>query len=91
MAHNHHIHTEKIILQKLSMRSRKAVGILAQRHMEDKKNPGTITSLRALLQEYIDTQEDVCAARWLLARISADPLAEINCRRYICELLYGYR
>lgn len=91
MAHNkHHVQTEKIVLQKLSMRSRKAVGMLAQRHL-DGPNPGTITSLRTLLQDYIDTHEDVCAARWLLARIKADPLAEINCRRYICELLYGYR
>ena len=91
MAHNHHIHTEKITLQKLSMRSRKAVGMLAQRHMEDRNNPGTIDSLRTLLRDYIDTHEDTCAARWLLARLTADPLAEINCRRYICELLYGYR
>jgi len=89
MAHNH-IQTEKIDLHEIPMRQRKHIGMLCQRHMESKSNPGTIASLCSLLREYISTHEEdeTIAVRWMLARISTDPLAEVNCRSYICTLLY---
>ena len=86
-----YIKTERINLQLIPMAQRKHIGLLCQRHMEAKSNTGTLESLRILLQSYIDThgEADTKAARWMLARMVADPLADLNCRHYICELLYG--
>ena len=84
------IKTEQIELHKLPMSQRKRVGMLCQHHMESKHSLGTVDSLRAVLKEYIDAHpQESTAASWMLARLTADKLAEINCRRYICELLYG--
>ena len=72
------------------MRQRKHIGLLCQRHMEA-KDPGTVDSLRSLLRGYINAHDEseTAAARWILARLVADEqLAKINCRKYICELLY---
>ena len=86
-----HVKTERINLQQIPMSQRKHIGLLCQRHMEAKSNTGMIESLRILLQSYIDAhrETETKAARWMLARMVADPLADQNCRQYICELLYG--
>lgn len=84
-----HITIEKNPLEKIPMSQRKRVGMLAQRHMEDKTSPGTLESLRVLLREYIDEHTDTRAASWLLARLVADPMAEANCRQHICDLMYA--
>ena len=85
------IKTERIDLRKIPMAQRKHIGMLCQRHLESKGNPGTAETLRVSLKNYIDAhgESDTRAARWMLARLIADPLAEINCRQYICQLLYG--
>ena len=82
--------TERIELHQIPMSQRKRVGMLCQRHMESRHNPGTVESLRALLREHIDNHQngDTRALRWMLARMVADPMAERNCRQYICQLLY---
>ena len=84
------VKTERIDLQKIPMAQRKHIGMLCQRHMKS-SNPGTVETLRTALRNYVDAHDesDTRAARWILARLIADPLAEVNCRQYICQLLYG--
>ena len=84
------IKMERIDLEQIPMRQRKHIGMLCQRHMESKDNPGTAETLRTALKNYIDAhgEAQTMAARWILARLTADPLAEINCRQYIYQLMY---
>ena len=85
------IKTERIDLRKIPMAQRKYIGMLCQRHLESKEKSGTVETLRVSLKTYIDAhgERDTRAARWMLARLTADPLAEMNCRQYICQLMYG--
>lgn len=85
------IKTEHIDLKQIPMSQRKHIGMLCQRYMEDSTNPGNIESLCMYLREYIDSrpESESQAARWLMARLRANPeLARINCRAYICQLMY---
>lgn len=85
------IKTEDIDLKQIPMSQRKHIGMLCQRHMEDNRNPENIESLCMYLREHIDSrpESESRAARWLMARLRADPeLARINCRAYICRLMY---
>lgn len=80
---------EKIDLHKIPMSQRKYVGMVAQRHLENKKRPGTVAEVCSLLQQNIDNSEnsaDSRAARWLLCRLRCD---SSHARQYISELLYG--
>lgn len=80
----------KVDICKVPRSQRKQIGMIAQRHLE-KNPPGTVKSLAILLRNHINSNlaGDNRAASWLLARLEASPeLAEINCRNYICELMY---
>ena len=85
------VNKEEVKLHQIPISQRKRIGMLCQRHMECKAMPGTVESLRILLRDYIAAHRDADtkAARWMLARMVADPLADLNCRQYICDLLYG--
>lgn len=86
------IKTEVVHLESIPFSQRRKIGMLAQRHLENKVSPGTVDSLCELLKTRIaeiEKEENSMAARWLLAHLLAEPeLARINCRAYICQLLY---
>ena len=83
------IRTERIHLQNIPMRQRKRIGMFCQRYLSNPRR--TVEGLRTQLQVYADTHSDAdtIAVRWMLARLTSDPLFELNSRQYICELMYG--
>jgi len=83
------IRTVQINLHQIPMRQRKQIGMFCQKYMSNPRR--TIEGLRTQLQMYANTHNDAetIAVRWMIARLTSDPLFELNSRQYICELMYG--
>lgn len=80
------IKTVKIDLKEIPMSQRKYIGRYCEKCLA---SLGTVDDVRIMLRRYIDTHEHTDAATWLLARLTTDKLAEVNCRKYIHQLMYG--